>query len=334
MTYEKLLERLERLIAKEYSDTLTDIRAGIDIQRLIQALERNDLNGVIAAMNVDEAVYGSFNDAIRAAYLEGGMLGLQEFPRPPSAPQLIIRFNVRNIRAESWLATKSSSLVKQIQDEQREAIKVLLEIGMEKGNNPRAVALDLVGRINKATGIREGGVVGLTKQQAKWLVNAREELEAGNYSAYLERKLRDKRFDALIKRALKGEATLTKDQINNAIKKYQTKIERFRGEMIARSEGIEALNAGQYEGLKQGLEKVGKSESDVSRKWDATGDARTRQDHYSMDGQEIFGTHSAFTAPDGSRLRFPGDKQLGASAAQTIMCRCTVRTEIDYGSDL
>jgi len=64
--------------------------------------------------------------------------------------------------------------------------------------------------------------------------------------------------------------------------------------------------------------------------WDSAGpDGRRRDAHAKMDGQKR-GHNEPFLSPDGSRLRWPGDSGLGASAANTVNCRCYVRDEIDF----
>lgn len=334
MKYEQILEQIEKGLSDEFALTVDDIKRHADIRQLIEAIEAQDVEGVMQALDIDPAVYQPIQEEVRKAFIVGGTSAASEFPRPPEAPRMVIRFNVRNPRAESFLAQKSSELVAQIIDEQRDAIRVALESGMAHGDGPRRTALDIVGRVNQATGHREGGIIGMTKQQSKWLVNARDELENGDFDAFLNRALRDHRFDKKLQRLLKNEGSLTKAEIDNILKHYSNKILEFRGQMIARTEGIEALNAGKFEGLKQSMEKTGVSESAVKRVWDSSGDSRTRSDHIAMDGQEIDGTQGAFMAPDNSLLRYPGDKSLGASAAQTIMCRCIVKYEVDYFAQL
>jgi hypothetical protein len=330
MKYERILEAIEKGLAKEFAVTIEDLRKHANISELTAAVKARDVDRAMAALDIDPAAYGPVQEELRKAFIIGGVGAVDEFPKPPEAPRMVIRFNVRNTRAETFLAQKSSELVQQIIDEQRDAIKVLLEAGLAHGDGAKRTALDIIGRIDKATGRREGGVIGMTKQQGKWLVNARDELESGNYDSFLNRALRDKRFDKKLIRLLAKEGRLTKSEIDNILLKYSNKILGFRGQMIARTEGIEALNSGRLEGLRQSMEKAGVSEREVKRTWDSSGDSRTREDHRIMDGQEVEGSDGIFRAPDGSRLRYPGDKSLGASAAQTILCRCFVKVEVDY----
>jgi uncharacterized protein with gpF-like domain len=67
----------------------------------------------------------------------------------------------------------------------------------------------------------------------------------------------------------------------------------------------------------------------VARKqWLSTRDDRTRQppgsefDHAAADGQEV-GLEEPFNV-SGESLMFPGDTSMGASAGNTIQCRCTL----------
>ena len=48
-----------------------------------------------------------------------------------------------------------------------------------------------------------------------------------------------------------------------------------------------------------------------------------------MDGTVIRGLTAHFVAPDGSQLDYPGDQTFGASARETINCRCQVQYQVD-----
>lgn len=208
-----------------------------------------------------------------------------------------------------------------------------MRAGLEQGQAPRAVALDVVGRINKATGKREGGLIGLTSGQAEWVMNARAELLSGrpaDLRNYLTRTRRDRRYDAMVRRALAEGRPLTVKDADLLTGRYKDRLLKMRGDTIARTESINALRAGQWEGYQQLVDSGQVRADQITRKWQATGDDRTRHDHMTMNGQTVKGMDAPFVAPDGSRLMFPGDTSLGASPAQTIQCRCFAKVRIKY----
>ena len=117
----------------------------------------------------------------------------------------------------------------------------------------------------------------------------------------------------------------------------QARTQQYRGQVIARTESINALRAGQFEAIKQAAIKGDIDPRDVSKAWDSSSDARTREDHLLMEAtyrDNPIGLESAFIAPDGSRLLYPGDWSLGASGAQTIQCRCKAVYRIDFAGSL
>lgn len=60
--------------------------------------------------------------------------------------------------------------------------------------------------------------------------------------------------------------------------------------------------------------------------WIATPDARVRDWHLSMDGQEVE-NDALFTDGNGEKLMFPGDTSHGASGRTIYNCRCSTRRE-------
>lgn len=95
---------------------------------------------------------------------------------------------------------------------------------------------------------------------------------------------------------------------------YLDQIIPFRSEVIARTEVISASNLGSRAGAKA-------SGLPLNHKWLATRDDRTREDHEQADGQSVPLDEPFIVG--GERLMFPGDTSLGASAGNTIQCRCT-----------
>ena len=90
----------------------------------------------------------------------------------------------------------------------------------------------------------------------------------------------------------------------------------------ARTAVTEAENAGRQAAADE-LEKKGVI---MGKRWIATHDSRTRDEHLEADGQ-IVENNKPFVV-GGEELMFPGDKSLGASGWNLYNCRCTRATEI------
>lgn len=246
---------------------------------------------------------------------------------------MVARFDGRNPRAERVARDLSSNLVTRIVDDQRDAIRGVIEEGITKGRGPRDTALDIVGRVNRATGKREGGIVGLNAPQTKAWLRAGDELDALD-PAYFERKLRDKRFDPMVKRAIAEGKPLSKADRERVLNRYSDRLLKHRGDMIARTETIASLNAGRDQGIKQLIEAGNITEDQVMKVWDSTGaDGRTRDTHLAMEGQRKR-LAEPFITPMDHRLMHPGDATLGAPGSEVINCRCLVRYDLDFYAGL
>lgn len=242
---------------------------------------------------------------------------------------MVARFDGRNPRAERVARDLSSKLVSNIINDQREAIRVVIEAGIEAGRGPRDTALEIVGRIDRAAGKRTGGIVGLHSGQAKAWAKAGTELDELDPD-YFERKLRDKRFDPMVRKAIADGKPLAKADRERVLNRYSDRLLKYRGDMIARTETIASLNAGRNEGIQQLIEAGNITEDQVRKVWDSTGaDGRTRDSHLAMEGQRRR-LGEAFVTPGGYRLMYPGDATLGAPGSEVIHCRCVLRLDIDF----
>lgn len=329
--YQELLDRHGQAIASAFIDAIDDLRTAAEVQRVVDAIAAGNVQGALEALHLDPAAYGPLEDAIARTYGEGGQSALQALPkRAPDGTALVIRFHARNRRAEDWLRTHSSELVTHIIEEQRTAVRQTLTAGMEAGRNPRSVALDIVGRVNRLTGKREGGILGLTPSQETFVRSARAELASGDPEAlrhYLTRNRRDKRFDRTVAKAIREEKPVPAEIARKAVDAYTRRLEALRGEMIGRTEALSALNAAQYEALRQAVENGSLQANQIRRVWQSAGDARVRHTHRALDG-DTAGLHEPFRSPSGALIRFPGDPQ--APAAERIGCRCWTMPRVDW----
>lgn len=336
---ESVLSKYEITIRDAFLSAVADIRSTAVIKDIIKHLEAGNIEGAISAVNIDNAAFNAFADAIRQTYVAAGLTAVAALPslRNTMGNKAVVRFDARNIRAEQWLQNKSGTLITAIVEDQRSAIKNALTAGMQAGRNPRSIALDVVGRVEKSTGKRIGGVIGLTTQQSSFVGNARKELLSGDpqsLRSYLARTRRDKRFDRTVLKAIETGEAIPDSVIAKMLTRYEATLLKIRGDTIARTEAMESLNAAQQEAMEQTLEKTDYTDQDVERVWRSASDARVRDNHRAMNGQAVNGTETPFITPDGYSLKYPGDRSLGAPASEIINCRCIQLIRLNYMKDL
>lgn len=331
-------QRLESLVAEyeprmqaAFLEAVDDIRSRAEIGRIIERLERRDIEGALRAVHLDPAAFRSLDNAISAAFNGGGAATTRGLPllREPGGGQLVIRFDARNLRAEQWLRDHSSRLITGIVDDQRSAIRQALTAGMEAGKNPRSTALDVVGRINRVTGRREGGIIGLTARQEQFSRNYMSELLSGDPARMrnaLDRARRDKRFDRTVLKAIREGRPVDAETASRMVARYHDRLLMLRGETIARTETMAALNESQMEAMRQAVEG-GVDASTIVKVWRSASDNRVRHTHQAMHGQEV-GLEGRFQSPSGALLMYPGDP--AAPVDEIVNCRCWMETKIDF----
>lgn len=320
----KKLDSLEPKIAKAFRDAVGEIKSRARLAELQAALEARDIERAWRAAGLREGGWTTLTESLRGAYLESGTFAAGEAPAA-----LGFTFNINNPRAENWLRQRSSDLVTQINDEQREAIRTVLEGGMARGDNPRRTALDIVGRMDRRSGRRVGGIVGLTGQQASYVENMRDELLSGDSTAmrnYFSRKRRDKRFDGLVRRAIENGEAVSRADVDRITSRYSDRLMQTRGNAIGVTESTRAFGAARKESLDQAIEQGLARPENIRREWDATLDGKTRTTHAAANGQ-VVGPNEPFIV-GGHQLQYPGDPS--APASETVWCRCFEKQTVDW----
>jgi hypothetical protein len=254
--------------------------------------------------------------------------------RKPDGQKFVIRFDAANPEAEAWLKQYSANAVKEIVDDQLIMVRNVLSEGMAAGYNPRRVALDLVGRYDSTAKKRTGGLIGLTSSQEKIISNAAKEvasIDSEALRAYLDRKLRDKRFDRHVLRALRDGTPIPADVQQKIISRYKDAFLKARGDTIGRTEAMAALHRGRYQSFAQAIAAGDVKAKEVTRTWRTASDLRVRHSHRLMNGQTIT-FYAYYTTPNGAKLLYPGDPQ--GPATEIINCRCTEDIRIKFLSRL
>ena len=342
-----LLERLAPDVGKAFEESIRNMRSDVRIGAVESAIAeymRNPspdrVQRVIGLLNLDDAYFAPLDRALRGAYEQGGDWAIDQLVREARGQgvQISARFNSRNERAERFVRDQSSRLITEVLDDQREAVRAALREGLERGTAPRTAARDIVGRVNraKAGSPREGGILGLHSRDAQAADRALAQLRSGDSAdlrAYLNRKRRDRRFDPVVRKALREGTPVPADRARAMVTRYKARLLEKRGEDIARTELMRSLHAAQDEGIHQLVDDGKAQPGAVKRVWDASGDSATRDSHAAMDGQ-VRGLDEPFVTGAGHRVMYPGDTSLGAPAEEVINERCILRIDVDFTANL
>lgn len=325
------IAKLRRIFEREVSEIRDSVKL-LELQRLV---ESKDADGVIKLLGINRAAFSDLEQAVTDAFKEGGAFTANAITPIPvqNVGDVLFRFDASDLASVAWIREHSSTLVVEIVEQQREMIRERIADNVARGIAPRTAALDLVGRIDNTTKKRVGGFIGLTNRQAASVAKAREQLE-GLDPKYLERKLRDKRLDASIIKAIESGEPLSQKQIDAAVTRLQARTLKHRGNMIARTEALNGLRAGEQMAIAQAIELGELDAGDVVKEWDSSGDSRVRIDHMLLDGQ-VKPLLEPFVVPLGGdypaqELMYAGDTSRGASGGMTIACRCRTTYRIDF----
>ncbi len=327
--FDQLIAQWEPKLQRAFLDSIYNLRDTAHLDQIVRMLENGDVDGALRAVGIDPASFRPFDKTISNAFEAGGEATAAIVPAVADAQgfRTVFQFAVRNPQAELWLKNYSGDLITSIVADQKTAVRNFLQAGLAEGANPRTTALDLVGRVSKATGNREGGVIGLTASQEEWVRNYAAELASDNPAAALDRALRDARFDRAVQKAADSGEAIPADLQAKMVTAYKNRALRYRAETIARKETITALHTAQEMSMQQAIGAGVVDRSTVTYIWRTAHDNRVRDTHRPMDRQ-VRAEGQPFVTGGGAHLLYPGDPS--GPAAEVINCRCYREPKIDF----
>lgn len=243
------------------------------IERIKNTVKQADLEAAIASKSVERVLQVLGVDADIAAAIRQEMMppledAMIEAGRAtpeqalPKGGRLNIKFDLASPHTTRYLRNYEMNLIRQISNDTRAGIKQVVTSAFQFGAHPREQARE----------IRQ--MIGLTDIQAQWVQNYRDQLEGGDRAA-MDRGLRDRRSDRRLNRALGAEGEgLDDDEIDRLVNFYQNKMLNARAETIARTETINAAQAGQQIAWEQASENGLLSRTHVRQGWLVTPDDR------------------------------------------------------------
>lgn len=318
------MRKMEPQVARAFIAAIRDLTSNVRFNDLVAAIERNDLESAIRAIDMEPAVFARITGTVAESFSAGGAIVAGGTAwRGATGGRVVVRWDMANPRAEKYIREMNSKITGWFTSEAREIIRDTMANGYALGRGPRQIGLELVGRVTP-TG-RQGGIVGLSAPQAKYVQNMRRYIESGDIASYLNMTKRDKRYDAMVKRG-----DLSSTQIDKITQRYSDRLLKLRGDTIARTETAQAVEAGRFEAFEQYQEKTGVPDEAIVRRWDHAGGKTSRDWHSDMNGMEVIGLSQPFITPRGAALMFPCDTSLGAGADEVVNCRCMQTIRINY----
>lgn len=303
----KLIASSESRIQRAFVQAVKDAKDDIVLTRIADLLERGSME---EALRVVDSITSVMSTQISLSVVESGESTATFISNVLGSKVL---FDNTNVRAISIMRQASLDLIREFTQQQTDATREALTEGIRRQLNP----------IDQARAFRDS--IGLTQRQQQAVNNFRRLLEE-NPNEALTRQLRDRRFDPSVIRSISIEEPLSKEHIDRMVTRYRERYIQYRSRVIARTESLRAVHQGTEEMYRQAIESGDLEASQLTRAWDASGDANVRNSHSLMDGQvKPFG--EAFISGAGNLLRYPGDPN--APGSDTIQCRCVLTTRLE-----
>lgn len=307
----------ESQLAKAFRNGAALITNQARLNQLRDAIDRNDFQAVLQAVDITDSAWDEFRVLLTQAYAEGAISEIDGMPyrdRP--------RWNSATGQVERYAREVIGAHITRIAEDARQAVRETVADGIAFGRSTNRIALDILG--GKSGSGRAGGVIGLNAVQARWVANMRRWLVTDPERALRYTK-RDKRFDKL----LVGNKKLTAEQIDRITQGYSDKLLRIRAQTIARTERGAATNNGRQEAWRQAADKAGLPYEAIRKTWQHSPRKMEPRPFHIQAGREKLTVQGLNTPFDigGFLCLHPHDVMLPAS--EVVNCGCTCKYSIN-----
>ncbi|RWX78265.1 head morphogenesis protein [Neorhizobium lilium] len=341
MSLDELLETYPPRVSAAFREAIETIKSHIILKTIVERLERGDIYGAVQAVQFEPEAFAGLELALREAFNAGGVSMVQSLPAvvSPEGTRVLWQFGVRNLEAERLIREQLVTLVTNITGDQQEALRIAFQTGLAAGKNPTSTALDVAGRVNRITGRREGGSIGLTSRQVEFIygeTGARANLLSGDpelMKRYLDLKTRDKRFDRTVAKAIREGRPVETEMVAKIVGRLNDNNLKLRAETIGLEETKRALFTVRDNAIRQQIDAGKVMAQEITKHWKHSASENPRMQHIEMAARykaEGVPLDQPFIAPDGTTLMYPHDPS--APARHTLGCKCRMEYEIDYAA--
>ncbi|QDP53961.1 MAG: hypothetical protein GOVbin2937_38 [Prokaryotic dsDNA virus sp.] len=328
---EALLQRQSVAVRKAFLEAMQKATNAVDRAELIRLLEAGDIERAAALFRIERGTMFPLSEAIRDAFIGGGLAVADELPKGLSG---VFGFDGRHDRAVALAERQAAELVTNIsEDAIANARKVIVD-GLNTNRSLNSVARDLVGR--KVGRQRVGGVIGLTEPQTDRMINLRSMLSdpdrIGEYFKDADMKIprykeSDRRFDAMVRRAIKNGKALPAADVDRVADAYKSKASGNRAKGVALDQANSAIAQGRAEAYRQLMDRD--EVESITKRWQKSPRRHDREDHKAMDGVTI-PLNEKFQFAD---VAMDGPHDPAGGPEHNMYCGCVAIYRVKYARD-
>jgi len=338
--FAQLIATLEPEVKRAFMASVVDLQAGVNWPLLLQRLEAGDIDGAVAALNINAAAWAEYSSAMTAAYARAGASTMAQIQMAGIAP-VGVRFDMINPRAQQWIRESVAESVVGFTREQITGARAVIEAGYARGEGPRTIATDLAGRVTGGT--RQGGILGLDNPRAARLQAVKEGMRTpegvqslvikGQDGSLAMRYKVNKATEQRILSAYNAGTEVPEAARLISERQYQNALLKARADTVSITETANAVMSSRAESWEQAAESRGVNGDAVVKTWfhrrGAGGDARIT--HIEMNRKTVRGINTPFVLSDGSMMKYPHDPAGGAKNNIRCGCDCTYSLDRSVG---
>lgn len=247
-----------------------------------------------------QRITAPLREELQASMKEGFRLTLPDISGAVLKNQPQIFFDVLNPRVTRAIEGLESRTLDTLKENARQVLRETVSAGLKRGEHPNAISREL----------RQ--VIGLSEQQARFVRNMGDDLDALD-ERYFTRSLRDKRYDATVRKAIRDGKSLTGAQRETITGAYARKYTKYNAELNTRAATLDSYRLAQWEAYASAQDRGIYEPGELQKVWIHF----DPQDHPREDHKAWHGTTVAFNEP------FPdGQQQAGLGYYN---CRCSTQ---------
>jgi hypothetical protein len=277
------------------------IREALSDLQLLQLINSGRIDQIIDDALLDRA-FLPLQDRLILATKRGFDATVNDLPRAGKiGGEPSVQFNVLSPKVIDAVRKLDTRVINTLKEDVRDVVRAHIENGLRDGRPPKAVAREL------------RSVIGLAPNQEEAVRNFRRALEgdpdAGNP---LSRQLRDRRYDAAIKR---GE--LTEEQIDTMTAAYRRKFVAFNADTNARTATLDSYKLGQQISWKEARDKgVIPPGYELAKTWVQIDRPSKRESHIPLHGETV-----GFDATYSNGEEIPGESDFNCGCLSRVFLR-------------